>query len=788
MKKYVSLILVFIMSLTLVACGNDVSTVVDDGKEDKEGQTGEDLVADEVVDAKSELARQNVYKATEVDLKGMDMTDCSFSAYGYTEDGAYYIIQDYKSIDPIYFYVELDKKGNVLQQTELDDPIDPDFKNISDILFKNKFNFEAINSPLYTDFTVNKDGKIEAFLTVLLGFASGQEQFVPFEIVWDKDGSCVSIDLIPLVVSSEGYINEFFIDDDNNLIILYSDYASDGADPYCDNYGIVFDKDRKKSEPVSAYDVRNWYYGFMDMYSFGGKTYVLYNDYDDYEDSRDFLGVLDPKTLEVNDSIEIKVDGINTLSIQGVSDKGELIFSSNLYLKKWAKSGKTDVFMDFVNSDILGNFVFDIVSIEGTDSFYGVCYENEMLKIFKYDYQEPESLPVNKVITLGVDSFVGDIIDLINDYNLADNGYRVVAVDISSFAGLSSNNDVYEGLNKKIVSGEMPDILYVNDTCGLDFRSLAREGHFADISELINNDPDLNMDDYCTNVFQASKIAGKLYYVVPGFEIFTYYGPKEYVGDYDNWTVDEFIECSESLENETYMFDPNMNRETFMYHCMCAGGYAWIDPDQKICDFNDPSFMKLVGYAQKLPEYTDYESARYNQYSDDPTEFGRDGGFLIDEIYGTDAEYLFTNAFYTFDLPVNITGFPSADRKGTTIILDKVAVLNNDSPDLDAVWNFTRSLLSEDYQTKEHSAQYPVLKSALYDKCMLGMHADDRVTKEDFEKLYEILITSDRKYFADYELTNLVTQTVCVSIQRRMTPEQIATEVQKVVTDYLNEN
>lgn len=788
MKKFVSLFLIFSMILTIAACGNDASSVIDDSKDEKEYQEEGGTVDEEVVDAKSELARQNVYKATEIDLKGIDLTDCSFMKCGYTDNGAYYIVQDYKGYDPIYLYLELDKEGNVLQQTELDSPVDPDFKNISDILFKHKFNFEAINSPLYSGFTVTKDGKIEAFLTVLLGYSSGQEQFVPFEIVWDKDGSCVSIDLIPLVVGSDGYINKFFIDDDNNLIILYSDMASDGADPYCDNYGIVFDEKRKKGEPVSAYDVRNWYYGFVDMFSYDGKTFVVYNDYENNEESKYFIGELDPKTLEVNDQVEIEIDGIDTPNIEGISDKGELIFSNNLSLKKWSSSGKNGIFMDFVNSDILGSYVFDVVSIDGTDSFYGICFEDEILKIFKYDYREPDSLPVNKVITLGVNSFVGDIIEQINEFNLSDNGYRIVAVDINSYASLSPDGDVYEGLKKKIVSGEMPDILFLDDTCGLDFRFLAKEGHFADVGELIDKDPDLKMDDYCTNVFQAAKLGGRLYYVIPGFEIYTYYGSSEYVGEYDNWTVDEFIEYNEGLDKNSTMFDPYMNRETFLYQLMCASGYSWVDPDLKICDFNDPSFMKLVGFAKTLPEYTDYESARYNKYSEDPMAFGRDGLYRIHEIYGVDAEYLFTNGFYTFDAPMTITGFPSADRKGTTIILEKVAVLNNDSEDLDAAWSFAKMLLSENYQTKDDMGLYPVLKSSLYDRCMLGMHADDRVTKEDFEKLYEILTTCDRMYFSDYELTNLVSETVKDCMNRWMTPEQIATEVQKVVTDYLSEN
>ena len=260
---------------------------------------------------------------------------------------------------------------------------------------------------------------------------------------------------------------------------------------------------------------------------------------------------------------------------------------------------------------------------------------------------------------------------------------------------------------------------------------------------------------------------------------------KDYVGEYNNWTVDEFIEFADSLDKNTTIFDPFYNRETFMYQCMCASGYAWIDADQKICDFNDPSFMKLVGFAQTLPEYTDYESGRYNEYSADPTAFGREGRFMIEEIYGVDAQYLFTNGFYTFDSPIHITGFPSADRKGTSIVLEKVAVLNNDSEDLDAAWSFAKLLLSEKYQNRTDMGLYPVLKTALYDRCMEGMRADERVTKEDFEELYDILTTSDRLYFTDYELTNLVTSTVMDGCSSRKTPEQIATDVQKAVSEYL---
>ena len=784
MKKHISLLLVFTMLLTLAACGKENPPVVtDDSSDEIEAGEDEEPVSDEVViDAKSELARENAYKVTEIDT-GFDTYNFYVEDSGITDDGAYFILGDYNSELPEFRFIELDDDGSVIDKILLSDAIDHDFSNIFNILNKNRLNPEALNSPIFTGFTLNNDGNIECCMTVLLGFTDGSEKFAPFEITWDRKGDCIGVDYIPLLLTSVGYINEFFIEDNGDLIILYSDYADDGDDPYNEYFVAVFDGNRKKKLSVKGYDVRDWLYGFQRIYSYDGKIYVYSYDYDD---GKYYLSQVNPDTLKLSEKKEISLDNLETLTNIGISEDGELIFSNNNCLKKSDGSKNDGKFLDFINSDFKYGFIFDFVSIEGTDKFYGTGYDDS-IKIFMFEHREPEELPVNKVITLGYDSSVQSIAGPVYDFNTADNGCRIVGIDISDYPGSFNDGNIYETYEKKIVSGEMPDILYVNADCGIDFRFLAEEGYLADVENLINEDSELDMNDFCTNVFDAARINNKLYFAVPFFGISTFYGSKNYVGDYDNWTVDEFIEYSDGLDDDSTIFNPYYNRFYFMSECIQFSGYLWIDKDFRFCDFNDPSFMKLVGYYQSLPQDTDFESERFIDYMEDSVAFGRDGRYRINKGYGYSFDIFYRDANYTFDSPAKITGFPTSDKKGSAIILENIAVLNASSDDLDTAWSFVKLLFGKEYQSGNDYRSFPVLKSALREDADSAAEADNEVSKDDAESLYRILTTTDRLCFTDGEIITLVYSVVNEGTDKGKTPEEIATDVQKSVSDYLSE-
>ena len=65
----------------------------------------------------------------------------------------------------------------------------------------------------------------------------------------------------------------------------------------------------------------------------------------------------------------------------------------------------------------------------------------------------------------------------------------------------------------------MPDILVVDSNMSMD--SYIAKGLVANVDDLIAGDEELSKNDYLQNVWDAYRVDGKLYYVIPSFYIST---------------------------------------------------------------------------------------------------------------------------------------------------------------------------------------------------------------------------------------------------------------------------
>ena len=219
--------------------------------------------------------------------------------------------------------------------------------------------------------------------------------------------------------------------------------------------------------------------------------------------------------------------------------------------------------------------------------------------------------------------------------------------------------------------------------------------------------------------------------------------------------------------------------------------------------------MKLLGYALSLNEY--YSIDGYgNDYWDKEAELRENGSIRLAFTRITRPAYMVSNGYSTFNEKPVIVGFPSPDSEGSAIYYDYNVLLKADSEHLSESWDLVRRFLLPEYQ--ENSYGMPVLLECL-DEQMKACNEDvttidengDSVTgpltyffnDEEYEvpelstgelkDYYDSLLSVSNLYFTDTVIIDMVKTAVSEGSMQGRTPEEIASQLQLQVLDYLNE-
>ncbi len=832
-KKITTILTVSVMVLSLAACGKEPAEVSEPEEETEEEEQQEDPepVEEEEIDygPNSELARENVYDCSVVDLD-IDFNTAYFCASGKTDDGAYYIVRLYDDYtNYALVLVELDDNGKVINEAPLTLPYylpNDSLDEKSDLYkanenpqgihfddhnaFLKQFNmkFEAVGYVSFPQFTYMGDGKYEAVMTMELGGYVGESVDYFFNVEWNESGECTRVDLIPVYLDVNDYTDKIqFLSDG----ALYFQYCSLDKDGEYRTKAVIYGADRSEglenSIEAENDDFKTNGGDVISLQCVGDDIYVIYWD---YNNDISAVSKLDRENLEFKPGQQIDISSGVGSNCLGVTDDAEFVFPYEFGLLKWSKGGKAETFMDFVNSDIYSSGFAYFVPVDGTDKFYGTVYDmDQKSQLILCSYVESDDVEPSKVITFGADYIQNDILSLIKKFNLEDNGCRIVIKDYSIY---KSNDDYYaylEKMKEDIENSTMPDIMLLNDTSRIDYRKYGEEGLLADIGALIDKDPDMNRDDFATNLFEASSYDGNLYNIIPYFQVYTAIGNKDYIDGYKDWSFDEFLEYSdETLANGDRVFSPYMIRSNFLSDALYINGNNWVNLHYGTCDFTDPSFMKLIGYAMTLNEasYLDQEGTDF--YWDNYDHLYCDGLVRLDDAYIYDVHSFYVNEYKEHKCKPYIVGFPSVDGCGSAMLYYTSLVMAPDSPNQDETWAFAKQILSEEFQESVDN-YLPVLKSALLDQCEKAFdiynpssefynmdytyyvdgeyHELEMPTDAEIKEFYEYLLGIDKMFFNDFEIDNIVTLAVANGSMQGKTPEEIATAIQREVQDLLKE-
>ena len=831
LRKYMSILLISVMLFSLASC-KGAGDVVDDDTDVSANVADSDISAepehvDDPLYANAALAREGAYDVTLIESPHVNEKGYYVKS-GNAGDGAYFIYSVNDEYENSAFYVELyDNKGSLKDSFNLSLPLvtcfygdetatalSDDVKGIRyenplDLLDEYDIDCEAVTDLYYSNFYLNSDGEYEAILTLWTGDEFGGSENIYFDVRWDKDGGCTDVVYIPLELNG-GYVSNFSYLDDDSLLALYVSYGSDGYTESAVIYGPDRFYDIKSSVAAENDELGEWTSNTGSTVIVNGKPLILYWDYS--EEGTVYASEIDTEKIDIIDKNEVKLLGGGSNFVLGVTDDGGLVFSHGSGLQLWKPGEKGTLFLDFINSDMRSNGCGSFVDIDGLDAFYVAAYTTDDRQCLAFcEARDPESIPDNKVITLGVNRLYADLTNRIVDFNTADNGCRICVRDYSVYETYANYNAGIEKMYEDMANGRMTDIVSIDYMADIDLRSLADKGVIADIGELIDNDPSMSYDDYCKNVFGAFSIGGKLYQVIPSFVIDTWYGSEVYLDGKEVFNLDEFLDYAQSVTDAGDMtYGIYMTRQEFMQDVISNMGYYWVDMDQLTCDFNDPSFYKLLGYSLTLPEYLEYNGPVADAYWDDYDNNMRTGFLRFETTTISDLRNDVYAAYATCDEYPVFVGLPTPCANGSCLGYNEYFMLSETSLLKDEAWDFVKTFLT-DYQFEKGHFGLPVLKDALdAEISLLGepyfyYDEDGNMVKSPYTYLvngeekevpqmdaahisrYEDFVYSvNRMYFNERELKGVIMNELNDAAAEGRTPEETASNLQIIVQDYLD--
>lgn len=320
---------------------------------------------------------------------------------------------------------------------------------------------------------------------------------------------------------------------------------------------------------------------------------------------------------------------------------------------------------------------------EGMDSILGLFSRTEA----------PEDL---RVIMMGVFNESDIPKDRILDFNRENNGYRIT---VKHYVSYSDELDAYAQLNMDILAGNMPDILLLDSSVQL--QSLISKGLLADVGEMISRDAELSDVEFMENVFDALRVDGILYQIVPSFTVDTLIAKRSIVGDRTGWNAEEFSRVLAALPEGMEVVS-EMSRQDYIAAYMDACADEIIDYESGTCHFDSPDFITALEFAATLPETAEvYDEG---EYTVDPQGYMFDSRYIEDKVLLQPVSVirikdLCSRINGALGEDGSYVGFPSDSREGGVLqIYGTSFVLSSQSDCLDGAWSFARYLLTEDYQ------------------------------------------------------------------------------------------
>lgn len=465
--------------------------------------------------------------------------------------------------------------------------------------------------------------------------------------------------------------------------------------------------------------------------------------------------------------------------------------------------------LNFINSDLdITNFQSMVELAD--DKIFGVYYDNfeSKNKAGIFTYIPPEEIPDRKVLVLA-GYYVGyDLRHRVVEFNRASQEYKITIKDYEQY---SSNEDYNAGqtvFNNDIITGNIPDIIVFNNR--MPISNYVAKGLLADIGKLIENDEELSKKEFVQNVFDAYSVKGKLYQVLPCFDINTMLAKKSLVGDRTSWTMDEMKQVLASMPEGAVPIE-GLTRDWFFRIMMQYCGSDFVDVNTGKCNFNSENFMALMEFAKNLPEQYNYDDDYWMSYNGESQYRENKTLLYTASIYRISDLNRVINGYFGED--VSFIGFPTDSGQGGVVSIYTSYGISAKSDYIDGAWQFLRYYLTDEYQ-ETLTYDLPVVKDILDEKAKEALsrpyytdwQTGEKVEYDDsfyingeeiplppmsqaqLDQIMEYIYSVKKAVYFNDDVTNIINEEMDAYFSGQKDAQEVANSIQRRVQVFVDEN
>lgn len=605
------------------------------------------------------------------------------------------------------------------------------------------------------------------------------------------DGSVISDTDITLLLKEEdsSYIQYMVVDKDNNI------YLCNGQSKIW-----VLNKDGQQIFTVDLND--NWVQG-MGVTKEGQAVYMSW----DTGAQGAALSVIDAAAKGVSKTCTKNVpnsygDGSITAGVSG----GLLISGENGVIEYNTETETATELFNFLDSDINRENVRFIKALEDGRIFTVVIdYSSDENKTEAAILTKKKTSEVyqKEILTLGALYTDSATMSTVIKFNKTNEKYRITLKTYDTSGDWEAARTQF---NNDVMAGNGADIF---DLSSLNLTLLATKGLVEDLGPYLDNDPDINREDYFQSVLNAYTIDGKLCTIPNTFYIQTLLGKASQVGDTPGWTIDDLINLVESSPEGTEVLG-YANKLSILQTCMMFSANNYVNWETGECKFNTDDFIKLLEFANTFPS-----EFQYDEETPSEAQKIRDGKQLLMSAGFSSIED-YQRYELIFEEPMTAIGYPNpAGNNGSVISGSTSFAINAKSKYKEGAWEFIKSMIGPSYYENNKNSiwSFPTLISS-YEELnkkytepetyedgnegmalaassyyMDGMEIELGVTTKEQEAAVTDLINNcSFTYNYDEQLMNIINEEVAPFFEGQKSAGEAADIIQSRVKIYVNES
>lgn len=439
-----------------------------------------------------------------------------------------------------------------------------------------------------------------------------------------------------------------------------------------------------------------------------------------WEDGKNVLKTLDPDTMKVGgEAVSLEDNGYIRCIAKGTGDHLAYL-STESGLVGLNADGSTDEIINWMDSDIVGQYVRSVTALDNDD--FLIVYNNwndNSTKVYRMTKADPSEFDSVKLIDLVTIYSSTELLDKVNEFNRENTEYRIRTEDYGKYYEFGDDgkmiNSPENQLKMDLAAGKTFDIFCFDSYDSALFQTFSNKGMFADLYQLMDSTGNMSKDDFLPNILSLNETDGKLTSLPISFSVETLAVKKKFA-DKESWTIDEMAEIYEGLSDKMSLISFCYSKPgvfTTLYDSLAE---TFADVKKGTSSFDSPEFVKLLEFCDGLDipvEEPDWEHMTNEEneanYMENFTAPRNDKALTMSVYLSSPREYI-DKRYGTFGEEISLIGYPSVSGNGALLHFDDTYAIFESSPYKEVCWDFITTLFEGDANENAYRYRFPVIK------------------------------------------------------------------------------